>query len=493
MGPSLERWSEALSEAGKFSTWAHNKSFAHTLRLVATGAGSSLPAICSLHRDYQRLSRFTNNPKICPQGLSTAACKGTCKMLLEQVPTGDLLIISDTTDLKWSHPSVEKNLTKTGYTTSNGTKAVGSGLLFHTALCFSPVDSYVHGIVEQFKITRNSNDVGKRINKKKVDYEDKESYKWQCVTETCFERLHEVKEKLVFVHDRESDVYEYMAYLIRNNLRFVIRGEQNRKVKSGGFLMDQFKDKLIDGLGSIVVEQKGGRPSRTAQLEFRANQVTLLAPSRLKDVEQELTVNMLSIKEVGAPVGVTPMEWTLLTSEALVTAENLQKVAYYYACRWVIEEFHKCWKTSGSDVESLRLEKVENLERMSVTMAHAAVKIMQIRDTLLMSDLLRRKPDMIGITNEAKNEDTSCEGVVPEIGLKLLWIKYEPGKPFPKCPPSRRWLLNALARLGGWMDTRRTGRPAYSTLWKGWVRLQIMIETTVLLGSMDSGPKDLMK
>jgi hypothetical protein len=480
-----ERWSRALSEQGSFKTRANNKSFAHALGLVAQGAGKSLPKMCSEYNSYQRIARFSNNQNIEPKELSDSACVGTCSLINKSNPSGDLLIISDTTDLSWKHSAVSEDLRDTGYTTGKNDAASGSSLIFHTALAFNPQSQEVIGLVEQVKISRSADEFGKKHSRKSRPYEEKESYKWQQVTEKCWERLLPIQKNLIFVHDREADIYEYMQYLFESNLRFIIRAEQSRKLLDNSLLMESFDGTYFNGLGSIWVEQKGGRPARTAQLEFRATEVVIRAPARMKDVEQLMSVNLLNIKEVGVSPNEKPIEWTLLTTEPIGTAQEIQKIAYYYASRWVIEEFHKCWKSGGCNVEALRLEKVSNLERMSIVMAHSAVKIMQVRDNLLKEDLSRRMPEMVGITkSKSKYEEVSCEGIVPEIGWKLLWLKYEKSKPIPADCPSRKWLMNMIARLGGWMNTGRTGRPGYTTLWDGWGQLENMIETARLLQSL---------
>lgn len=42
--------------------------------------------------------------------------------------------------------------------------------------------------------------------------------------------------------------------------------------------------------------------------------------------------------------------------------------------------------------------------------------------------------------------------------------------------PSVRWVYRAAAKLGRFVDTERTGRPGWSTLWYGWFRLQERLE-----------------
>jgi hypothetical protein len=45
-----------------------------------------------------------------------------------------------------------------------------------------------------------------------------------------------------------------------------------------------------------------------------------------------------------------------------------------------------------------------------------------------------------------------------------------------KTVPSARWAFYAIAKLGGFADTKRTGRPGWDTIWHGWFRLQERLE-----------------
>jgi hypothetical protein len=44
-------------------------------------------------------------------------------------------------------------------------------------------------------------------------------------------------------------------------------------------------------------------------------------------------------------------------------------------------------------------------------------------------------------------------------------------QPIPKTAPFARWAFYAIAKLGGFTDTKRTGRPGWDTIWHGWFRL----------------------
>ena len=58
----------------------------------------------------------------------------------------------------------------------------------------------------------------------------------------------------------------------------------------------------------------------------------------------------------------------------------------------------------------------------------------------------------------AVQEITKCDELLREDEWKILWVSTERDSP-PPSPPSARWAYLALAKLGGFADTKRTGRP----------------------------------
>ena len=68
-------------------------------------------------------------------------------------------------------------------------------------------------------------------------------------------------------------------------------------------------------------------------------------------------------------------------------------------------------------------------------------------------------------------DERKCDEVLSEDEWNVLWLSTEHRSP-PPLPPSIRWADLALAKLGGFADTKRTGRPGWDTLWHGWFRLQ---------------------
>ena len=156
------------------------------------------------------------------------------------------------------------------------------------------------------------------------------------------------------------------------------------------------------------------------------------------------------------------MEWIILTSEPINTAESTKQILRNYELRWRIEDYHKAWK-SGVGVEELRLQSKENLERAGSIFAFIAVKLLQMREIALSSP-------------EELNQDIPVTHLLTTDEWRVLWIATQKSKP-PKKLPKIKWAYENLGKLGGWYDSKHTGIIGWKALWKGWFRLADKVET----------------
>jgi hypothetical protein len=108
-------------------------------------------------------------------------------------------------------------------------------------------------------------------------------------------------------------------------------------------------------------------------------------------------------------------------------------------------------------VERQRFQTVANLERMLVITAFLAVRLLQLRERL---------------DAPADAPGTTCETMLNEDEWKVLWLSTECNQPIPTTAPSARWAFYAIAKLGRFADTKRTGCPGWDTIWHGWFRLR---------------------
>ena len=187
-----------------------------------------------------------------------------------------------------------------------------------------------------------------------------------------------------------------------------------------------------------------------------------------------MTINILSAQEIGNNTE-DKLCWILLTTESVETFEDCRTVLRFYELRWRIEEFHKAWK-SGVGVERLRMLCPDNLQRMAVILMFVAVRLLQIREALMLPHA--RKDD------KTWNEKTPANKVVSDDEWKVLWITKE-NKPLPEKVPVLTWLFHTIAKLGGWSDSKRTGMPGWQVIWDGWAKLQDRVLTYRLTKAID--------
>ena len=84
-----------------------------------------------------------------------------------------------------------------------------------------------------------------------------------------------------------------------------------------------------------------------------------------------------------------PLEWILLTNVAVQTFEDACQRLDWYACRWIIEEYHKAMKT-GCGIETMEFTKQERLEPAIALVSVLAISLLTLRDTSRRSDADRR-------------------------------------------------------------------------------------------------------
>lgn len=393
--------------------------------------------------------RFMRNEHVKPEairagGFASVAQLATCP--------GVMLAVEDTTSLSYTH-AVAQDLGTTG----NRQEAKRRGYLVHSVLLLDGRTEQTLGLIEQQVWCREIAGFGRKHARKQRRYEEKESYKWERASREMAARLGDKMDRTISVCDRESDIYEYLTYKREHEQRFVVRAQTDRRVRHPDQLLSVALERSAAWVTTYTVSipQRGGRKARQAKMQLRSMTLELEASRGHGTV----TVNVVLAQEVEAPTGVEALRWVLLTSEAVSRVQEALEVVRYYTLRWRIEDFHKAWKT-GIGIERQRFQAPANLERMLAITAFLAVRLLQLRESLQVRD---------------GDDPAACVPILSEVEWKVLWHSTERGQR-PKDPPSASWAYRAIAKLGGFADTKRTGRASWEAVWHGWFRLQERIE-----------------
>jgi len=370
----------------------------------------------------------------------------------------ELLAVEDTTTLSYAH-SVTDELGDMG----GKAQSQKRGYFVHSVILVDPKREGTVGLIAQQRGCRDPAKRGQRHQNKSRAYEDKESYKWQSAAEQVARQLGGNLSRVIAVCDREADVYEYLTYKSDTGQRYIVRAARDRRLaEEEENLFASIAQTPRLGEHTLHLAQRGGphrRAAREACLTLHSGCVLLQPPIRMHDELEPLKVNAVLAQELDPPKGEESLCWLLLTSEPVEDLAAAQKVLHAYALRWRIEDFHKAWK-SGAKVENRRMQSAANLERIAVILAFVAIRLLQLRE---------------GASGPEENQTRPCTEILEPTQWRVLWVTMEGSKP-PKKIPTQQWAYYAIARLGGWIDTKHTGRVGWETMWRGWFRLAERVE-----------------
>lgn len=266
----------------------------------------------------------------------------------------------------------------------------------------------------------------------------------------------------IYLADRESDFHEPIQRCLRHGEDFIIRGYQDHKLAGEPQeLFAALAKAAVQGVSRVQLRGRNGEPAREATVSLRSCRVSLKGPWRPQGVQEAVELNVVEAREVGAPPGVQPLHWILLTSLPCPDLAALKRIVARYALRWWVEQYHKALK-SGAGVEESQLEKGFRIENLVAVLAVVAVRLVNTQW------LARHRPD---------------EPVEPESfganALKILSAKFEA----PKEGWTNRSVLIAVAKLGGFLARKHDGMPGWQTIWRGWSTLMCMCEGAEILNA----------
>lgn len=394
---------------------------------------------------YRLLRNYVVDPKAIDQGAFESVA-------LQCDGRQTILCIQDTSSVEFAHKPLRKMVAEPGCPT---------GFLVHSAMMVDADSREVIGIIDQERWVRDPDRQENEAALKKV-YEEKESYKWEASDERVRRLLKDPK-AMITVCDREADIYEYIVAKIDHEQRFLIRAKVDRETGSGVSLWNEMEGAPVLGQKTVTVSQRGAsdqerktrpaRPARIVTLDIHAKQVLIAAPHTCSGDGSLIPINIVYIVETNLPQGSEPLKWRLLTTEPIETFEQVLRLVGFYEQRWIIEEFHKCWKT-GCRAEKRPLQSFDTVERFLAISCHIAIRILQLHRLAQLSP------------------DSSCATVLDDEELSCLQaiVSDKPsGKNLKQSvPTTAKEVLVAIAKIGGWRDTKNTGRIGWQALWEGW-------------------------
>ena len=469
------RWAQEVFGGCKLGDERRTRRLVSYAALQAANPVAPTGQVCKGSKaDMKGAYNFLSNEQVDPDAIAQGVFNHTAaRVECVRDEGGEVVVVEDTSTVGFTH-ELAQELGNIGGPEATATR----GFMLHAALAFHANGHALLGLVHQQRWIRPEQRPG-RNSRKQRPYAEKESMKWQRTSEHLRELLGPTMKHVICVCDREADVFEYLQYKTEHKERFVVRNTYDRRVRGKDaeqrqHLRSELQNAPVLGERLVTIAQRGRvrgpkpKPARKHEqvvASVRCATVTLLVtqPSRYPD-RTPTTLNAVWVRESDASAAARkkdPLDWLLLTTEPVDTFAAATRVAEFYELRWQIEEHFKILKT-GCGLESRRLQSAAGMERMLVILSAIAVNIQQL-----------------AIAANARPE-ASCETVLSREFWTVLYLMTTKKKRLPNRPPTLDWAMKAIARLGGWADTGRTGRMGWSSLWRGWTTLKTSVAAALL-------------
>ena len=424
-----------------------------TANAMAEHPGGSLPDKMHNPAGYQGLMRLVKQPTVTHEAVLHTHRQRT----LDKAGSGTdvVLFLHDGTELDYTGKKSLKDLGQIG----NGS---GRGYICHNSLAVSAATGEVLGLANQI-LHRRAHVAKNESAEAKRDRETRESLLWiqACtasgpIPEGC---------TWVDVCDRGADTFEFLDSAVATGRGFVTRSSPNREIQIGhgpdgkpGQLHDYALSLAKTGQRKVKVAGRHGQPAREAIVAYAGAAVSVLPPKKKRGKHRgvPLLLWVVIAAEGDPPAGVEPVLWILLTNHPAEIKKGIVAALDWYERRWIIEDYHKAQKTGGG-IESPQFTKEERLQPVIALLSVIAVMLLNLR-------WHNRQPDA---------ETTPARKVVPEVYVAVLSV-WRLKERLPNWSVKEFFL--ALARLGGYLPRHRRGQPGWLVLWRGWMKLQDMVE-----------------
>ncbi len=409
---------------------------------------ASINSACQGWAETQAAYRFFDNNAVQQKKILAPHQEATRARIAEH---SAVLIAQDTTELDFSdHPP-------TGAGPLNSEKQ--RGFLDHSQIAFTP-NGLCLGVVNVKIWARSDEGFGTAKQRQYDPLETKEKYRWLEGYRYACELQQQVPEtQIVSVADCECDIYELFVEVDKQGeaaVDYVIRGGKTRCLpeldpESGPSTYRKLQQKMNEAplitVRQLDLPRTPKRKAREVTLEVRAKRVRLKPPYRKHTTLPEVEINVVLVREINPPSDDEAVEWLLITTLPISTAEEVLLVVDYYTGRWPIEVFFRVYKT-GCQVEQIQLETSARL--LPCLMLY---KIIAWR-VLYLTMLGRHCPEL------------PCDVLFTADEWKPVW-KITSKEPIPEIAPSLSTFLLLLAQLGGHNGRAKDGPPGPQSIWVG--------------------------
>lgn len=342
---------------------------------------------------YYRLIEQADDSQITMEAILAPHQSRTVQRMKAQ---STVLCIQDGTDVNYSSLVQCKGL---GVIGTNQTGAKSGGLHLHSTLVVT-TDGVPLGILGAQCTAPAPRDTHDRRASSVIPIQEKKTFAWIEGLRQCNDLAASLPQtRQICVMDREADFFELFDEQRQSaRVDLLVRAKHDRATGEELNLFEFIRQSSVQGQLRIHVPRQSarakkskqkarpGHEERAAHVDLRYRQVEFRPPSHLSG-KKALKLTVVHVLESSAPTGSQPLEWFLLTTCEITTAEQAQECLRWYCLRWRIEDWHRVLK-SGCRIEALQHKTAERLKRAIAINLVIAWRIM------LMTLLGRECPDL---------------------------------------------------------------------------------------------------
>ena len=445
-----------------------SKRLVQTARMQAALPTQPIPAAAQGDRALIKGHyRFIDQPKksaVTPQNILAPHRERTLRRMQGQRV---VLCAQDGTDLNFAeHPGC----VGLGLIGKNANSKGTLGLHMHSTLSVSTAGVPLGVPLIQYEAPDGKAQRGKPLKQRKT-------FRWIRGLRDCAQMARQLQgTRLVSVMDREADVFALFAEQRRlGAVELLLRAKVNRSQGKGRLkLFDSIRAQPAQGTVKIKVLRSSARRStrrqparklRTATAQLRWKTVQLGDP---KGSQPAARLQLVHVREQAPPADSEALEWFLLTTLAVESQADAERMLQWYRLRWRIEDWHRILK-SGCKVEYLGHRTGQRIERAVTIKAVIAWRLAAM--TLLGRETPQLPPDVFFTT------------------VQIRVLQHFAARRGLAAPDDLGLAVRTMAIQAGYLYRRRGPPPGPQKIWEDWTRLEIMAEAYELKDQFEPPPR----
>src|SRR5262245_19994544 len=295
----LENWAHEEMQTANFGDERLRRRAEIVLEKLSRSPEGSVPSAFQSWGETQAAYRLFSNENVTGERVLEPHRDATLERMKE-FPV--VLCVQDTTEVDYTRRHIE-GLGPLTYESS-------LGLYIHPTLAITP-DRLCLGVLDQWSWARDAQQHGGKDRQDRLNrpIEEKESVRWlEGYRRVCDLQSILPQTRLVYVADRDSDLFELFEEGHSGEAAWLIRASQDRKLSDGGHRWQAVQKAKVVGRLEFDLPAAEDRPARHVVQTLRTARLKLKPPYRSDKKLSPVEVTAILAWEESPPEGVEPIQ-----------------------------------------------------------------------------------------------------------------------------------------------------------------------------------------